>query len=109
MYMNHVYSGATTSDMHHHAVPVMKYNPDCVILYTGTNNLRETESAQQQAQGIITLATSLKTDENEIAVSSILPRRDRLQEKAQKVNDFLLIKCRELGIPYISHPKHYCK
>ena len=101
---NNVYSGATTSDMYHHAVPVMKYNPDCVILHTGTNSLRETESAQQQAQDIITLATSLKTDENEIAISSILPRRDRLQEKAQKVNDFLLIKCRELGIPYISHP-----
>ena len=61
---NHVYSGATTSDMHHHAVPVMKYNPDCVILHTGTNSLRETESAQQQVQDIITLANSFKTDEN---------------------------------------------
>ena len=70
----------------------------------GSNNLREADSAQQQAQNIINLATSLKTEKNEIAISSILQRRDQLQEKAQQVNDFLLIKCRELGIPYIAHP-----
>ena len=98
---NHVYRGATTSDMHHHGVPVMRHNPDCVILHTGTNSLRGPDSPQKQAEDIIDLATSLKTNENEIMISSILPRRDRLHEKGQKVNDFLRTKCIELGIPFI--------
>ena len=65
----HVYRGATTADLHHHAIPVMKHDPDLVILHAGSNSLREADSAQQQAQNIITLATSLKTEENEIVLS----------------------------------------
>ena len=89
--------------MKHHAVPVMEFNPDLAILHVGTNSLRGDISEEQVATDILKLATSIKTDKNDILVSSILPRRDQLKEKAEKVNDFLSMKCSQFNIPFMRH------
>ena len=36
-------------------------------------------------------------------ISSIVPRRDQLREKAEEVNDFLYNKTLELGTSFIPH------
>ena len=99
----HSFNGATTSAMKHHSVPVMEFNPDLVILHCGTNSLRGPENEEKIATDILTLAKSLKTDTNDILVSSIVPRRDQLKEKAEKVNDVLCIKCTQFNVPFIKH------
>ena len=99
----HNFNGATINAMKHHAVPVMEFNPDLAILHVGTNSLRGDISEEQIATDILKLATSIKTDKNDILVSSILPRRDQLKEKAEKVNDFLSIKCSQFNVPFMRH------
>ena len=104
----HSFSGAKVDQMYHYANAIMPFNPDLVILHAGTNNLRENSTPQNIANDIVKLASSLKTDENEIIVSSILARRDNLHDKAEKVNDFLKIKCDQINIPFIRHNNIKC-
>ena len=99
----HSFSGARTKQMEHYSKPPMAYKPDLVILHTGTNSLRGESTPEEVADEVIDLATNLKTDHNEIVISEIIARRERLNEKAVRVNNFLRMKTTELGIGYISH------
>ena len=81
----------------------MEFNPDLAILHVGTNSLRGNTSEIQIAQDIVDLAVNLKTDENKILVSGIIARRDNLNEKAEKVNDFLRVKCAQFKLPFMIH------
>ena len=40
------------------------------------------------ATNITELAIDLKSDKNEILISGIIPRNDKLDEKCKEVNDF---------------------
>ena len=97
------FNGATTKAMHHHAVPVMEFNPDLVILHVGTNSLRGSDTDAKIADDIVTLAKELKTNNNEIIISSIIERRDELKDKAKRVNDFLVMRSAQFKIPLIRH------
>lgn len=100
---SHAFSGAKIDQMHHFANAFMPLDPNLVILHVGTNNLRESTSAENIANDIVKLASSLKNDNNDIMVSSIIDRKDNVREKARQVNNFLKIKCDELNLPYIKH------
>ena len=89
--------------MEHCSKPPMAFNPDLVILHTGTNSLRGESTPKEVAEEVINLPTNLKSDDNEIIVSEIISRNDQLKEKAETVNDYLRMKTMELGIGYISH------
>ena len=89
--------------MEHYSKPPMAFNPDLVILHTGTNSLRGESTPKEVAEEVINFATNLKSDDNEIIVSEIISRNDQLKEKAETVNDYLRMKTMELGIGYISH------
>ena len=99
----HSFSGATTKQMEHYPKPSMDFNPNFIILHTGTNSLRGERTPEDLAEEIIDLATSLKSDENEIVISEIIARRDQLNEKVSKVNDILRMKSSEMIIGFISH------
>ena len=49
------------------------------------------------------LAKSIKNESNEIMISGIIPRRDRLNTKGSKVNDFLQTLCTVNNIHFIKH------
>ena len=51
----------------------------------------------------INLATSLKNDDNTVTVSSIVPRLDNLNNKANEVNRRLVLMCKERNISFLSH------
>ena len=99
----HNFNGAKINAMKYHSIPVMEFNPDLAILHVGTNSLRSMDTEEKIAEDILSLANSIKKDTNEIIVSSIIARRDQFKEKAEKVNDFLYIKCKQLDIPFIRH------
>ena len=99
----HSFSGATTKQMEHYCKPPMAFNPELIILHTGTNSLRGERTPEELAEEIIDLATSLKSDENEIVISEIIARRDQLNEKVLKVNDILRMKSSEMSIGFITH------
>ena len=90
--------------MHDHVKPTVRgFNPDHIILHCGTNDLNSGRTASQIARSIIELALSLKSKDNKISVSLIVPRNDNLNNKASEVNCCLVHMCAERNIPYIDH------
>ena len=78
-------------------------NPDHIIVHCGTNDLNSERTANQIARSIIELALLLKSKDNKISVSLIVPRNDNLNYKASEVNCRLVHMCAERNIPYINH------
>ena len=58
---------------------------------------------EQISEDIIKLATDQKTDQNEVIVSAIVARKDELNTKGLKVNDYLKIKCENYALGFISN------
>ena len=97
------YPGSTIRDMTHYIQPTAERNPDAIFLHTGTNSLKDSESSEQTANEILELAASIKTDQNEVVVSSIITRGDDLNDKAQEVNEILYSHCNDFGITYLDN------
>ena len=90
--------------MHDHVNPTKRdVNPNHIILHCGTNDLKSERTASQIARSITQLALSLKSKDNKISVSLIVPRNDNLNNKASEVNCRLVHMCAKRSIPYIDH------
>ena len=98
------FAGATTSCMKHYSKPTLEKSPDQIILHTGTNDLRNPEKNPLEiANEIIDLAKSCIQENNTVFVSSITPRYDKLNQKAQDVNGYLEKECNARNIGFINH------
>ena len=97
------FSSAKTDDMYHYTKPTQKKSPAEIIIHVGTNHLPSEEEPEEIANNIINLAKSVKTEENKIAVSSILPRQDKHNKKGKEVNAYLQEKCSQNNFPFITH------
>ena len=97
-------SGANTEAMEHYVKPTMKYENDLLILHFGTNDLRSEKSADDIANGIINIGTSMKTENNEIMASSIIPRADNenLDKKGSEVIKILINLCSLYSFNFIN-------
>ena len=91
--------------MHDHVytTAIRDFNPNHFSLYCGTNDLNSEQIASQITRSIIELALSLKSKDNKMSISLILPRIDNLNNKASEVNCRLVHMCAERNIPYIDH------
>ena len=97
------FPGAVISDMYDYSRPSKKHSPDLFILHVGTNELRSSKTAEEISNELLKLASDLKTEQNEVLVSSIVNRDDKWNEKGIKVNAFLNTKKSELGLGFIDH------
>ena len=104
------YPGADVSDMRHYSMPTAKRNPNTIFIHCGTNSLQTHDTPESLAQEIIDLATSLKNDDNEVIISSIICRSDEQCEKVQPVNEVLYARCLELPFGFMDNdnikPQH---
>ena len=96
-------SGATTEDMFDYANPTKKFKPDLYIVHCGTNDLRSKKDPSEIANNIVKLASDLKDDDNDVAISSIIHRNDDLNNIGNKVNYFLKIKSSASNLGFIEH------
>ena len=48
----------------------------------------------------------MKMDNRNITISTIIPRGDKLNNKANEVNNFLMKLRRDCNIPFIDHAKN---
>ena len=97
------FPGATTQDMKDYIKPTVARKPDQIILHTGTNDLKSSQSPTEIANDIINLAKSMKSNGTEVSISSLIPRGDRLSEKGKKVNEVLQEKCTAENLAFILH------
>ena len=95
-------SGATVEDMKDYVKPSLRHNPDLFIIHCGTNDLRS-RSIEEVATDVVGLAVDARNDENEVAVSSLTIRNDKLEEKRIQVNDLLKRMCKDAKIGYVDH------
>ena len=87
--------------------PVVRKEPENIILHVGTNDLNKSASPDQIAQGIINLGIQINQDspQTSITISEILPRTDKsnLLIKASQVNDIVKKYCDQNKWGYINH------
>ena len=106
------FSGAKTKDMKSYIIPTVERKPDNIILYTGTNNLKNIDTPEEIIMGILNLAMTCKMDANSVFISGTVPRSGKCNEKASKVNSILRHKCNVRNICFIDNkhisPRFHC-
>ena len=96
------FPGATCEDMSDYVKPSLKHSPDLLIIHAGTNDLRSS-TPEEVTERLVNLATSMKTSENQIVISSLINRADHLNAKVTQVNYMLAYKCQLLKIGYLNN------
>ena len=91
--------------MEDHVKPVLRENPDEIILHIGTNDLPSGKENKDIAEAIINLAMSVKTQSCGVSISSITVRKDKHQNKVQEINDQLRDLCQARNVNFIDHSK----
>ena len=97
------FSGAKIDDIKHYVKPTQEKQPAQIIVHIGTNDLSTNKNSEEIADEIVNFAKSIKTDENNIVISSIVPKKDRLNNKAKEVNLHLKEKCEANNLSLIEH------
>ena len=98
------FSLAKTSDMEYYITPTKRdFDPGIYILHVGTNDLTLNDTPEEITEHIVNIATSLKTENNTVVISNIVPRGDSKKEKAEAVNKLLVDICEQKEIPLIDH------
>ena len=106
------FTGAKTKDMKSYVIPALEQKPDNTILHTGTNDLKTIDTPGEITTGILNLAMNCKTDTNNVFTSGIVPRSDKLNEKASKIKSILRHECNVRNICFIDNkhifPRFHC-
>ena len=102
IYVKH-FSGATVDHMKSYVIPSKDYDNDLVILHCGTNDLKDGKSAKDIANDIIELGSDMKTEKNDVIISGIVPRRDKLNDKGMEVNKYLIALCNSCNFYFLDH------
>ena len=100
------FPGCTTMDMRDHIKPILRRNPDAIVMHVGTNSLRSSASVRDCAEEIVNLATMISNESSaDLAVSGIIPRSDDevLAVKVSGVNKILKTFCNQNGWGYVDH------
>ena len=78
------FSGANTTDMKSYILPTKSNNPENIVLHCGTNHLEKKSSANEISNDIFEVALLCKSECNNVLVSGIIPRSDKLNAKRLK-------------------------
>ena len=97
------FPGANVCDMVDYSKPSLRRNPNVFIFHAGTNSLNTVEEPNKIAGDITKQVIDMKTEHNEVFISSILKGNDKLNEKGKKVNEFLKLYCSVVGLGYIDN------
>ena len=81
------FSEAKIADMDRYKKPTQEKLPE--EIYVGRNGLSSDKGPKDLAKDIMQLAKSVNTDANKVTVSSILPRKDKFNNKTKEVNTHL--------------------
>ena len=80
------FSTAKTIDIYDYIKPTQRdFKPEIFVLQVGTNDLPLNKSPKEISEDIVTLAESIKTENNKIILSTVC-RADSFREKLDEVN-----------------------
>ena len=99
--------GCTTKDMHEHIKPIIRKNPEHLIVHVSTNSLRDSENPTACVEGIIDLTRWIKSaaPESEVVLSSLTahPNDDQLANHVKEGNSTLRNFCHQNQWKLIDH------
>ena len=76
---------------------------DFIILHHCTNDLNGNSTSEEIPDKILNLATSIKTSKNQVFVSGLVIRKNKLNKKGNKVNELLKNKCGTRPLSFIDN------
>ena len=98
------FSGATTKQMYHYAIPTLEMKPDNIIIHCGTNDLKSNEDNDQVVADILNLAIyCYEKNKTPVIISSIVHREDQHKDRIKTINEKLKLECTERNIGFIEH------
>ena len=97
------FPGATTQDMTDYVKLSMNHEQDIIFCHSSTNDLHLNLSAHEIDKSIIELASSMKTNDNNVVVPSIIVLEDNFNEKGSCVNYHLTRIFQESNILYLGN------
>ena len=78
---------STTKGMIHHVKGCLEDTfTDFIILHHGTNDLNGNSTSEEIEDKTLNLAASIKTSKNQVFVSGLVIRKDKLNKKGNEVN-----------------------
>ena len=97
------FSGTNTTDIKSYLLATKLRNLENIVLHCGTNDLKKKNSANEISNDIIENALLCKSDNNNVLVSGIILRSDKLNAKAIEVNRYPKNECHKRNICFISN------
>ena len=95
---------ATTKGMVHHAKGcITDFRPNDLIIHHGTNDLSNKSTPEEVASNIINLAKNLKSEVDNVYVSGLTIRNDKLEPKVKELNNLIETYCYEENIKFINN------
>ena len=79
--------------------------PDHLMFHVGTNDLAFKNNAEKIAKSIVDLVKGLVAEDPTISASSIVPRNDKLNDKAAEVNSYLERMCSNVNMHFIDNAR----
>ena len=98
------FPGCTIMDMRDHIKPVLRRNPNAIVMHVGTNSLRSSASVHNCAEEIVNLATMISNESSaDLVISGIILRSDDevLVVKVSGVNKILKTFGNQNGWGYV--------
>ena len=104
------FRGANTDNMKWHSKPTSEQKPQNVILHCGARNIQEGVKPINIANDIIAMAKLIKKESgSDITISAIVPRRSKLNNKVESVNEILEEQCTNLNMGVVRHDNNNSK
>ena len=104
----HAFSGATIEDLHDYILPIVRKEPDNLIIHAGTNNIRN-DTSEKIVEKLMQLHDHVSSiaSASTIALSNIIRRHDfieeRLQDKIINTNTLLALECKKRKVDLQVH------
>ena len=98
------FPGATTEDMEDFIKPILRKEPDNIIIHVGTNDVKAQEP-RLTAEGIVNLALQIEGDapNTNLTISGLTTRADDKEGNVSIVNKILKKFCRQNHWNFIEH------
>ena len=88
----------------HHIKGCLEDNsPDSILLHVGINNLKNKESVENISNDIMDIATFIRNEKNNVFVSGLTVRNDRINDKGKSVKSLLKRRCDEKKICFVDN------
>ena len=82
---------------------IRENNPEKIVLQIGTNDVNSSNKPTEIAEEIVDLANLVKTNNNNISISGLVPGADNINNKAEEVNEVLRKMCCNSSRQFINH------